>query len=210
MPNGQLYKVSQKQVDMAQAKAIIKIDRRVRRLQQASKIDSHFIDVAQTITPGNTATLGVLNPVAQGDSEQSRDGDAIALRHIDFRATFTPHASATTGDSCRFIVFRWKSATGGTAPSTGAILDATTNVDSPYNRDYRESMVILMDKKFDCSTQNGTRSLHVSKLLNNVAATYSSTTAASWNENALFFLVLMQENTNRTTMNYYSRLTYSP
>ncbi len=210
MPNGQLYKVSQKQVDFAQAKAIVRLDKRVQRLQQAAKVDSHYIDVAQTITPGNTATLGVLVPVPQGDTEQSRDGDAIALRHIDYRVTFTPHASATTGDSCRFILFRWKAPTLGSAPGASTILSSTTNVDSPYNRDFRESLVVLMDKKFDCSTQNGTRTLRLRKMLNNVATTFNGTASTDWNENAIFFLVLFQENTNKTTMNYYSRVTYSP
>uniref|UniRef100_UPI0040473BDD hypothetical protein n=1 Tax=Rheinheimera sp. TaxID=1869214 RepID=UPI0040473BDD len=119
-------------------------------------------------------------------------------------------ASATTGDSCRFILFRWKAPTLGSAPGASTILSSTTNVDSPYNRDFRESLVVLMDKKFDCSTQNGTRTLRLRKMLNNVATTFNGTASTDWNENAIFFLVLFQENTNKTTMNYYSRVTYSP
>lgn len=204
-----LFQVSKKQVDMAQAKAIVKLSKKVNRLVKANYVDSHFIDVAQTLTPGTAATIGYLTPISQGDGEQQRDGDAITLRHLSWSATLVPNASSAS-DAFRIILFRWKTATVGTAPSPSAILDVPTNIDSPFNRDYRDSLVVLYDKKVDCSNVNGTKHLKLKTRLNNVCATFTGFSAANYNENQIFYLYLATDNTNKASINYYSRITFSP
>lgn len=204
-----MVKNTQVKVDLAQAKAITKLERKVSKIEKATKADVHFVDVAQTLTPGTTAAIGVLTPVAQGDGESNRDGEAISLRHISYKATLVPNA-ASAADSARVICFKWKSATGGVAPGAAAILEVPTNIDSPYNRDYRESLQVLFDKKIDVSNVNGTKHIKFNTMLHNSEATFISTASNHWNENHVFFLYLFTDNTNKATINYYSRVTFSP
>lgn len=212
MPNVQktgMVKVSQKNVDFAQAKAIVKLNRKVSKLVKANKSDSHFVDVAQTLTPGTTPALGYLVPVAQGDGENNRDGDAISLRHLSWKATLVPNASASS-DACRIIIFRARTGLSGTPPPLSTILEVNTNIDSPYNRDYRNSYVILYDKKIDISQANGTKHLKFNTLLNNTMCTFTSTGTTHYNENNIWFYYLFSDNTNKAAINYYSRVTFSP
>lgn len=204
-----LFQVTKKQVDFAQAKAITKLSKKVSQLVKANRVDSHFIDVAQTLTPGTSGSLGYLVPVAQGDGENNRDGDAIALRHLSFSATLVPNASSTA-DACRIILLRIKSGLSGTAPPISTILQVPTDIDSPYNRDYRNSHVVLYDKKVDISRDNGTKHIKFNTLLNNALCTFTTTGAANYNENNIWFYFLMTDNVNKATINYYSRVTFSP
>lgn len=204
-----LFQVSKKQVDLAQAKAITKLNRKVSKLVKANHVDSHYIDVAQTLSPGTGAVIGYLTPVAQGDGENNRDGDAIALKYLTFKATLVPNSVATS-DSFRIILFRWKGDTRGTAPAPGAVLQTPTNIDSTYNRDYRESLKVIYDRRYDASAVNGNKHVSVNVSLHNVACTFYDTTASSYNENHIWFLFLATDNVNKANINYYSRVTFSP
>lgn len=195
----------QKPIDRIQTKAISKLDRKVSRLVSAAKTDSHYLDTSQALTPGSTASIGILTAMNQGDTEQSRDGEAVSLRHMRFSATLIPNATAAF-DACRLIVFRWKN-TG--APTVTQVLQASL-IDSPYNRDYRESVSVLMDKKLDVSITNGTKQIKLSKSLGNAVATFTGTTSADYNTGHVWFLFLFSDNTNKAQITYYNRITFSP
>lgn len=209
MPNGLLQKNSQKAVDYAQSKALLQLKRKVSKLSQIHKADKHYLDVAQSITPGNTAVIGHLTSIAQGDGVGDRSGNEIALRRIEYRATITPNTSSA-GDAGRFILFRWKAPCGAVAPQVSHVLQVTTNVDSPYNPEYAESLVVLKDTKIYCAPGSGTTGLNIQKMLGNSTASYVGTTGASFNEGQLFYVLVFADNTNKSTFSYYSRVTFSP
>lgn len=209
MSNGKLSKTTKKAVDSAQSKAILSLTRKVGKLQKIHKADRHYLDVAQSITPGNAAVIGHLSAIAQGDGVGDRTGNEIALRKIEFRATVIPNSSAQ-GDAGRFILFRWKGPCGAVAPQISHVLQSTTNIDSPYNPDYAESLVVLKDTKVYCSSGSGATGLNIQKMLGNANASYVGTTGSSFNEGQLFFVLLFAENTNKSTFSYFSRLTFSP
>lgn len=200
---------SKKKMDFAQGKAIIQLNKKVNKLYKANQVDTHFFDTAQTLSPGTTASIGYLTSVAQGDTEQSRDGDSIALKYLQMKMTVVPHVSSAS-DSFRLILFRWKAPAGGNPPSAAAILATASNIDSPYNRDYRESLVVLYDRNIDASPVNGNKHVTIKKALNNVACTFIGASGANYNENHIWFLFLATDNVNKASVNYYSRITFLP
>lgn len=209
MPNGLLQKNSQKAVDYAQSKTILQLKRKVNKLSQIHKADKHYLDVAQQLTPGNTVAVGHLSAIAQGDGVGDRSGNEIALRKLEFRATCIPNINAQ-GDAGRLIIFKWRSAAGAVTPQAAYVLQSITNVDSPYNPDYADSVVVLKDTKIYLGQGAGATGVNVQKMLGNTTASYVGTTGASFNENNVFFLILFSDATNTTTFSYYSRLTFSP
>lgn len=209
MSNGKLFQVSKKQMDFAQAKAITKLDRKVKKLVRTSKVDLHYLDTAQTLTPGTTAALGYLTAIPQGNTENDRDGDAVSLKHLRVSMTLVPNTAAAS-DSFRIIFFRYRGDRGGAAPSVTNILQTSSNIDAPYNRDYRNSYKILYDRKIDCSDQNGVKHLIINKSLNNVACTFTGPLSTNYNENHVWFIFLATENANKAALNYWSRVVFSP
>lgn len=203
-----LLPVSKTRVDFNQGMAIKSLKSRLNRVEKESKDNLHFIDVAQTLTPGNTATIGVLTPIGQGDTDSQRSGDSVLIKRVNIKFTLIPNASALV-DSMRLIVFRWKGSLSGTPPATTAVLQAITNIDSPLSYDYRDQMTILMDKRISVSNAVGNRQLELNKA-QNAKATFTDGSTTSWNAGAVFFLFLSTDNVNKASVNYYSRISYVP
>lgn len=206
MSHGKLYQNTKKAVDTAQSKAIVSLKRKVDKLQKIHKADRHYLDVAQSLTVGNTATIGHLSAIAIGGGVGDRAGNDVALRRTEFRATVIP-STTSAGDAGRFILFRWKSSS---PPSSSQILQLNTNVDSPYNPDYAESLVVLKDTKIYTSPGAGSTGLNINRMLGNALASYNGATAGAIVEGQLYFMILFSDNTNRSTFSYFNRLTFSP
>lgn len=200
-----LLPVSKTDLDRNQGRALLDLKARLRRIEKATTSNRNYIDVGQTLTPGNTAAVGVLTPIPEGDTEQSRTGEKVTLRSIDMRITLIPNASALT-DSMRVIVFRWKGDTVGSAPGASKILKSATNIDSPYNEDYRDQFVVLFDKTVAVSNAVGNKQMHLKRGLANATAVFNGALSTDWNANQVFFLFLATENTNKASINYYSRI----
>lgn len=207
--NGKLFPQAKKKIDMAQARAIVKLKREVNAIKKRDKVESHYCDVVQSLTPGNAATLLHLTPIAQGDGEGDRNGTEVALRSVHYRCTVIPNSSAN-GDAGRFILFRWKSACSGAPPSVGSILTSTTNIDSPYNPDFKDSLVVVKDTKIYVSPGSGATGLNINAYLHNSYASYVNTTGAGYNEGQLFAIILFAENVNKSTFSYFSRVRFAP
>jgi hypothetical protein len=120
----------------------------VGKLQQYSET-KHY-DYAGTITAlDRDGDLSVWNPIPQGDTDTTRDGDALFNMNVHIRASLwhdpqTGNQGASAG--FRFILFFDKS---NTISSVGDLLDLSgddeTNMLSPIDWDIRKQVTILHD-----------------------------------------------------------------
>jgi len=88
-----------------------------------------------------------LSDIAQGDTDNSRDGNQIDLFSLQGRVQFRSDPETLIGSQARFIIFQWKPHNGDVAPTAARILFDTTNLSllSPIIRDRRQTFKILYD-----------------------------------------------------------------
>lgn len=203
-----LVPVSKTQVDRNQGVAIKKLKKKVNGIARALE-DTHQWNLGETKTPGITAAINIVSAVAEGDDVTDRFGRETTLTSWRFAFTVSPNAS-TTSDTCRLILFRYKSKTGGSLPTASDILTTTNNVNSSLNKTNRSNFEVLKDIKLDCSVQNGTKNRVFKIGMKKKKAYYSSSTAASYDAGHLFYLVLFADDTNKATFAYYSSVNFNP
>lgn len=186
-----------------------RLTRKVARINRVLKAEIHAVDKSNNLTPGTTVYQQCISNVAEGDSDGNRSGTTTRLKNLKFNYTIVPNASATAGDVCRFIIYRWKGPAAGGTPSSAYILESTSNVDSMYNFETRKNFQVLYDRKIDSSVQTGYKSNTIYAKIDK-DATYTSTGANDWDSGHIFILVLFAQAVNTATFNFYSRVTFMP
>jgi hypothetical protein len=123
-------------------------------LREVSKLQAYtetkYYDFAGTITGlDRDGDLSIWNPIPQGDTDITRDGDALYMMNVHIRASLwhdpqTGNQGAAAG--FRFILFLDKS---NTITSVSDLLDLTgddeTNMLSPITWDIRKQIKVLHD-----------------------------------------------------------------
>jgi hypothetical protein len=100
-----------------------------------------------------TGAITKVSTIAQGDTDQTRDGDRLKYRSFKFICTINKHTSNTTDtlEYARFIIFQWHPSDALKTPVLTDILRpdpslAAVGPRSHYNHDTRQMYKILYDK----------------------------------------------------------------
>lgn len=127
------------------AKSIRKINNKMELKQ-----NDVFQNAVSIDDPFGLGLFTLLNGVATGDTDLTRDGAEVHATSVQFRGTYITNTAAISVTNIRMIVF-WDSQPNGAAPTMSTLLDSSVITDtlwSPYNRDYQKRYKILYDKTF--------------------------------------------------------------
>jgi hypothetical protein len=111
------------------------IDSRLAQVQEVKSFDTGF-----GTSVDNTGSLQKVSTVPQGDTDSSRDGDALVLKSIEMHSAFV---IADTTNVLRHIIVRWNQDDSSSAPAAITDVLQTASAFSPYNRDNKRA------RKFD-------------------------------------------------------------
>lgn len=135
------------------------LDKRIKKIN--SKMELKFNDVFQSsISIDDTAGNGVmtlLNGIATGDSNITRDGNEIFGTSIQFRGVYSSDGDSLGITLLRTIVF-WDSQSNGAAPTQGQLLElgiVTSALFAPYNMNNQKRFKIVYDKLITLNPQAG-------------------------------------------------------
>lgn len=183
-------------------KALTRKDVRKEILKIAEK---KFINGTNSAGIDFSGTVTSISDVAQGDTDNTRDGDNLYLTSLQLRW------SVVLGDStnlARIIVFQWKP---NSTPTTGDILITTGSTAAPlsaYNHDTRQSYRILSDSLVALNaaeTMKAGTSFVVNFPVKQIQYTGSGTTGT----NKLYLLALSDSGaSSHPTFTYYYKLNY--
>lgn len=143
-------------MDKTTIKRLIKQE--IKAVQEIKSFDTGF---AQTVD--STGTLQKLTTIPQGDTDSTRDGDALKLCKFEFRgqSNFADSTNAT-----RLLIFRWNQDDSSAAPAGITDLLQTATPFSPFNRDNERARKfdIIVDHLFvTANCGPGTEKLEVIK-----------------------------------------------
>jgi hypothetical protein len=123
-------------------------------MQMERYMESKYYDYAGIITNlDRDGDLSVWNPIPQGDTDITRDGDYLYMKNVEIRASIwhdpqTGNQGASAG--VRFILFYDKQ---NTISAVSDLVDTsgndTTNMLSPITWDVRKQVQILLDVMVD-------------------------------------------------------------
>lgn len=83
--------------------------------------------------------------LAQGSTDNTRNGNGMRITHWKLRGEFVRNVSATSSQQVRMIIFRQATVNNGALINASQLLQVPGNIDSPYNSDLSDCR-ILMDK----------------------------------------------------------------
>jgi hypothetical protein len=119
-------------------------------LRLASKIANKFEDkyfdvqVVDDTDVDYDGTVLPLNDMAQGDTDQTRDGDSISMKSLEIRATVTNNAAVTAG--VRLVVVRDKQNTLANPGDYLAYGSDPVALNTPFAWDNRHRFTVLYDE----------------------------------------------------------------
>lgn len=106
-----------------------------------------YVDIASTgYAADTTGSVTLLNGIAVGDDNTTRDGRQVTIKSVQLRGYASPETQTQAPGSYRVMVV-WDNAVSGTAPTIAQILTATTAQSFPLI-DNAERFTILSDKRF--------------------------------------------------------------
>lgn len=175
--------------------------------------EKKYWDVATTaVSVDITGSITDLTSIAQGDTDQTRDGDQLYLRSIKGKAQIQV---ADTTNIVRFIIFQWYMDTNvvGSAPTVSQILQSVGTAIGPmsgYNHDGRYNFRILYDRtcfldttdKVQCGLQ-----WYINKGLRRKMQFHGGATGG---KNKIYLLLLSDSGAaTHPSVAYYNRTAYS-
>lgn len=134
--------------------------RKVRKVMQSVQ-EKKYWPYTSNISVSSAGYLLHLTNIAQGDSDTTRDGDALNLKSILI------NLSAAAGDTyniMRYTIFQWlpSSSLSVATPTLGDIYqDTTTPVISTFAHDSRKNYRILYDTSFTVDTDFPNKVKHI-------------------------------------------------
>lgn len=180
----------------------------VKRVVKSSE-ETHIFDVIQgaEVATGNTWTIACLSNVLKGDGADNRTGDKISPTALRVRVGTHINASNGHGDTMRVIIFKDKQARGAvpSAADLGLNNGGYENINHFLAIDnYRGRFVKLYDKVHMYDTSQEYKFFTINKKLS--GKIQFGTEASDYENNSLFIAFCAIENTNKTGLNYVSRL----
>lgn len=180
-----------------------------------------------TSAGGSTATLVLMNPIAQGIDDGQHIGDSVSIKEIAMTMLITQSLAAVSGDTYRVLVVYDKQANGA-APTAANILDnqiGGLDAIAPYNSDYippkggmgTRRFTILYDKLISFDHFQIAAGGQVQKNLKfhwgkgNLKTNYIGTgaTVASIGSGSVYLLQVAVNNTNLTSASAQWEVNYT-
>lgn len=180
----------------------------VRYLKSLVNVEKHPLDVSALVNPvSGTGTFTLLNGIAQGDSNNQRQGNSILLRSININLLITMHDQAEH-TMVRCILFFDKEANGAT-PLITDLLAGTGSLQN-YNHNESSRFYVLSDFRISLSTtgvKETTRRIY-RRLQRHTHYDSSTGNASDIVDYSLWLLCLSDEGTNTPTVSINSQLLF--
>lgn len=137
--------------DLEQDKKIKQIQKKVRKIENYVELKHKdtFFNVVEMVSDPGVANTILLNPLSQGDTDITRDGNLVKYTSMQLKGTIFSRTANVNGAPYRIIIF-WDKAVNGIAPTAAMLLDAsviTNLVDAPYNNDNFPRFKIIYDTR---------------------------------------------------------------
>lgn len=193
--------------------SIVEIKKDVRKLKKTTAAEIHSATFSSPITTAAAGTVTFLSTIAQGDTEVSRAGNAIAPLSFGYRYT-TLAAAGGLNTYVRYIIFQ-DSQNQGVVPVATDVL-AAADISSMYNinNELQKRFHIYKDWTQSVQPPNIYNSAlcgkgHI-KSLNRIM--YSGATAAVTDarKGALFLLRITSAGANQPTSDFHWNLKFNP
>lgn len=124
-----------------------RVVKQVKTLKKYAKADVRYVDNTYTLAgQTTTATLTLINGVAQGDDSNNREGNATFNKMVTLKGRVIPNSS-TVQQNVRIILLYDKQSNGA-APTAADLLEVPTNVDTMRFWNSRARYRFLWDKTF--------------------------------------------------------------
>lgn len=179
-------------------------------LRRVINVEKKKFDAVYSVT--NIPITGTVNPlhaVAQGDTDQTRDGNSI--KPLSLLLRYQSYNNATAGTTAiRVLIFRDLQQVGDTNPSTTDILDDSVAAlpDAPLNNNTVGRFKILRDFKIILDTAKSNRKDGKVYIPLYGHIRYNGAAATDIQKGGLYILMVSDQATNYPTMGYNYRLTY--
>lgn len=168
-----------------------------------------YVDSSQTgVSISNTGGLYSLSVMAQGDTQETRQGQKILAKDLLLRGSLQVNASATS-TRVRMIIGVDKMGNGA-YPTTTDILDSAS-VYAPLDIDDSQGrFVILYDRLYNLETDGkDSVAFKIYKKLDfHIAFKGTTATEADIGKNYIWILFLTDEAVNTPTVSYIARMKY--
>lgn len=181
-------------------------------LKRMINVEKKFIESATSSAQSTSATVALLTGIAQGDTQNDRNGNSIKAQSVSTKYNVEMNSSATATQVRIMLVIDKNS--NGAAPVLSDILDngVASNAVAHYNSDTAGSrFLILHDKSYSLSI-NGSRTISgscYSKLNHHVKFTSSTGAQASCASGHLYLILWSDESTNTPIITQSSVFRYT-
>lgn len=178
-------------------------------LRTLVNVEHKKFDGTHTATVGTSPT-SIFNPtaIAQGDTDQTRNGNSILCKSLWVKGSVTLHASATVSQ-VRIIVSVDKQQTADTAPSFTDIIDPTfsDNIHAPLNNETVGRFTILRDFIVTVDTNKPVKEFKIyKKMLHHMR--FNGALSTDIQKGGIYVSAVSNEATNQPTVLSASRLTF--
>lgn len=182
------------------------------RLRRLVNVEIKKFD--QTIAVGtNVTSSGVCYSccdIAQGDTDQTRDGNSIKPLGIKFQVRLTNNATAVN-TSVRVMVIKDLQQVADTAPTVSEVLDTSIvgAYAAPLNNNTVGRFKVLSDKLISLNTVSKPQMdlMWYQKLYGHIR--YNGTSAADIQKGGIYLLIVSDQATNYPTFGFNTRLFYA-
>lgn len=171
---------------------------------------SHELDTNTNFD--DTGEVIYLTGIAQGDADNTRDGDSIKATGMSLNMTLTQNAAATE-TFVRIMLIRDNDFAGTNTPvigGAGGVLDTTDDFRAMKNLDQTRRYHVLYDKMHIIHSVNGrTKYIKIfKKMSHHVRYVDTGAGSGSGGNGALWLMIITNEDTNLPNVNYQMRLRY--
>lgn len=178
----------------------------VRYLKGLVNAEKKKFDSSDSYAIGTTAVSRHFTGIAQGDGDNSRDGNSILCKGLSLRGLLTIHASAGN-TQVRLVIVMDKQQVADSLPTMANVL-AGNSIQSFLNKDTVGRFQILYDKVH--LLDNNTRTQQFVKIWLPIDKhiRYNGTTSGDIQKNGLHIVQVSNEATNTPTITWTSRVYY--
>jgi len=193
-----------KKTTVYKANAAYKMARKLK--DQVGGVEYKHVDLITALAPDNDGDIVILNSIAQGDSDNTRDGDKIKMQNLTIRGDVIGDAAAP--DVVRLVIFHDKQNVIATVADFFQGVSEISSVLQPKNYDQRFRTKVLFDRSWTVSPA-GPRIKYFKKVIPlNISTQYQGGTTTSLT-GSLKFIVLGIPAVATSAFNMVSRLTYT-
>lgn len=167
---------------------------------------------SNSITPGTTASVQSLVVSTQGTTDGTRVGDTIDVQWVNINGTIAMNTANTTFDCVRFILFV-DTQPNGAITTAATVLNSPTVAESLYasqNVGKFKRIHIIKDMRFCMQSGGGQqRCFRIAvPVKRRVFFNGNAGSNADLVRNNICVLVVANENTNKSTVTYYTQVFY--